>query len=271
MNVNEQQEGYQNIEKFRTYKKEGRYYKITFNGQKLEYPSVTTILNTINKPFLINWAAKKTQEYVYKNLSDTAPDKICAAWPHIVEDSTKSHKESNEYSKNRGTAIHNCVESYFLEETLKIDLKYEFDYDKFISELEKWVTNNNFKPLKIGDNKKQVEQLVYSHKYKYAGTCDLYGTVDIMGEPERALIDFKTGNNVYRESKLQLAAYSTAITEMTGRPVDRAFILHILPGATISKKMLIRHSDIGVIFPKFLSLRDFFDWHVNTDGLYESF
>src|SRR4029453_3802172 len=58
-----------------------------------------------------------------------------------------------------------------------------------------------------------AEQTVYSRRYGYAGTFDLLATLPGHG---LVLVDVKTGNRVYPEVCLQLAAYAPA--DFIGQP-----------------------------------------------------
>jgi hypothetical protein len=66
-----------------------------------------------------------------------------------------------------------------------------------------WEKESQLKPIAI-------EQKVWSRKYKYAGTMDVYG--ECYGA--RTLLDWKTGKSIYDEASLQNAAYRHAWVEM---------------------------------------------------------
>jgi hypothetical protein len=79
-----------------------------------------------------------------------------------------------------------------------------------------------------------TEQTVYSRRYGYAGTFDLLATLPGRG---LVLVDVKTGNRVYPEVCLQLAAYAAA--DFIGHPdgteqplpaIQAAAVLHLRPG-----------------------------------------
>lgn len=65
------------------------------------------------------------------------------------------------------------------------------------------------------------EQFVYSDKHKYAGTADLLVKLD----DEVWLLDVKTSNSLHTSYNLQLAAYATAIEEVTDIKVEKTGIL----------------------------------------------
>jgi len=66
------------------------------------------------------------------------------------------------------------------------------------------------------------EQLVYSHKWGYAGTEDRLFA-------KGYLVDIKTGLSVYPPAGLQLSAYAEAIKEMTRIVVKSRFVVQLKP------------------------------------------
>ena len=77
------------------------------------------------------------------------------------------------------------------------------------------------------------EYTVLSHKFKYAGTLDLYGTLlsdDRWSENGNFVIDLKTSNAVHDTYGMQLSAYRHALEEMhPENKVDGAAIINIHP------------------------------------------
>ena len=72
-----------------------------------------------------------------------------------------------------------------------------------------------------GLNIELTEAVVYSDKYRFAGSMDAIAT---RGE-QLVAIDWKTGNALYPEHALQIAAYSKALEELTGRQVKEAWLV----------------------------------------------
>ena len=182
----------------------------------------------------------------------------------IYIEAKSAYKKKNEYAIKRGTEIHSILEAYLKHEQYVSPLKYvdEEFAQKLIGNLQGWIKQNNFEALKIGDDE-TVEQRVYSHEYRYAGTLDLLGTIDIEDESHTIIVDFKSGSTVSREASLQLAAYWHAVEEMNDiqtDSVDQAFVLHVMPTARLipKAKMLDRSQQYHLKY--FLLLRDVFPW-----------
>src|SRR6266508_1077439 len=80
-----------------------------------------------------------------------------------------------------------------------------------------------------------AERTVYSRRYGYAGTFDLLATLPGLGV---VLLDVKTGNRVYPEVCLQLAAYAAGdfigdpdgTTERPLPTIHAGAVLHLRPG-----------------------------------------
>jgi hypothetical protein len=202
----------------------GRFYEI--DGVK--YPSVTTILSIINKPALVNWAAKVEREMVLKVARELYEDSpigskmTTAAWNLTMDNRLGKEKASSkELAKagEIGSQVHKLIEW-----TLKGELCYEAGPSPKISDKaqwafmawEDWRKSVKLKPL-------YVEQVVYSKEYSYAGTLDLVAEVNGV----LTVIDWKTGKAVYGEAHLQNAAYRHAFREMGHGSPDRGLIVRL--------------------------------------------
>ena len=109
----------------------------------------------------------------------------------------------DDYSRDRGTAVHRATELFDLEvldeESLDpILLPYLDGYKMFI--------------LETGAAWDAIERRVYSSTHHYAGTLDRLGFVN----GRRTLVDLKTGG-IYPTTALQLAAYCHAADEVCDR------------------------------------------------------
>jgi hypothetical protein len=104
----------------------------------------------------------------------------------------------------------------------------------------------------LGSNKVNVlfsERQLISEKYRYGGTIDIFAEVN----GRRALIDLKTGKNIYREYWLQTAAYAELLKE-AGEAVDEITVLRA--GRVGAEGFEVRSvPDWSLYFDAFLSLR----------------
>lgn len=192
-----------------------RFYDCPDGGHRV---SVTSVLQALNKPALINWAAKAERELVTKvagDLFEDAPAEMSKA-NFLLQLGTrlgkeKAHQKLLKQASDIGTEAHAMIEW-----TLRKELKQEVGPEPKLSEKalwafmawEDWRKKANMVPL-------QIEQVVWSQKYGYAGTLDLLCELDLpTGDRGVVVMDNKSGKAIYPESSLQIAAYVAASIEM---------------------------------------------------------
>lgn len=195
----------------RKHTKRGRFYEVE---GKL-YPSVTTILSAINKPALVNWAAKVEREMVadlatkmYLEMHGQ-PKMGEEAWKMYLLSrlgETKASQKELAKASEIGTQAHSLIE-WTLNQRMGISVKEKPEVKDaaqwaFMA-WEDWAKSVNLEPI-------ASEQVIWSHSHEYAGTLDLLAKVN----GRLSVIDWKTGKAVYSEAHLQNAAYRQAIQEM---------------------------------------------------------
>jgi len=201
-----------------------RFYKV---GDKF-YRNVTTILGIIHPGENINeW---------YKNVGHNA---------NIIIDRAGKF----------GTAFHQLVERYLLEETVKYhDNQYLGDqtatalWERFMIWLDFWKELNE--KHKVEYKPEGIEYICHSDKYEYAGTVDLIAKLDGIA----TIFDWKTGNYVGKKDKRQQIAYLGATK------LKSAKLVHIPAKKPNQKGYKI--TDIEFTekqFKLFLSIKDVFE------------
>lgn len=164
-----------------------RFYSLP-DGTK--YPSVTTVLSSLNKEGLMEWRNRVGEEQANK-ITKAASSR-----------GTKLHKICEEYLKNNPDFAKGAMPSIidlFLQVKPWLDENIEFVYGNEI-------------PL-------------YSHTLRTAGRCDLIAQIN--GKP--AVLDFKTSSKLKREEWiesyfLQVTAYSVMFEEMYNVPIENVHI-----------------------------------------------
>jgi len=164
----------------------------TADGKRV--PSVTTILNVLNKPALMHWA-----------------------WQMGCEG--KDYKKERDAKADIGTGIHNYILSHHKGE--KADLS---DYNSGeISQIEngflKYLAWEKEHPI---DEVVTVEEPMVSQIFKFGGTADLIAK----SNGSVILVDYKSGKAIYPEMAYQLAAY-IKLAEGLGYKIDNARILRV--------------------------------------------
>lgn len=185
------------------------------NGQT--YTSVTTMLHHFFAPFDEKEVSKTLAKIRKYQGIKTSAKKIRAEW---------------QVSRDMGTEVHKQIEAYILDSSVPESSQAQFAAS-LMSQL-------------VGE--KLPELLLWSDKYKIAGTCDLVirnddGTV--------SLIDWKTNKEIRTEAYkgargtheltahipdcnywhyvLQLNLYATIIEEETGLVVRDMTLVHLMP------------------------------------------
>lgn len=174
-------------------------------------PSVTTIINRLSKPMLIQWAA------------DMAVEKI-KQWPEGQpidwEVARKAHQTIKEEAGDVGKIVHRYAQAILEGKGPPIGPAAEvvpIEAVKAIAAFHDWHKQHKVEPI-------AVERRVFSQGYGYAGTCDFFGRID----GRMSVLDFKTGNGVYDEAWWQVSAYDLALREeMQSAEFMTRWIVHL--------------------------------------------
>lgn len=167
-----------------TFSEEGhRYY---LDGVRTT--SVTTILSAgIPKPFLIPWAARVAAEYAIANPGAS------------VEEIRTAPDRERDKAGVRGTAVHALAEEIIYGRPVDVpDELYPY-VDGYVRFLDTFRVN----PV-------LTERTVAHRGLGYAGRFDSIAELPALHGGDPVMIDLKTSNGVYRETKAQCAAYSLA-------------------------------------------------------------
>jgi hypothetical protein len=192
-----------------------------YHWQGREFPSVTAILaGGVPKPLLVRWAAKVAAEYAIAHL-----DHLRRLPPgQAIREVKQAPFTKRDDAAEVGDQIHAAVEAAASGQPHPAvpahAAGYLAGFDRFLAD---------HTPVWLA-----AEQTVYSRRYGYAGTFDAIATLPGHGV---VLVDVKTGNRVYPEVCLQLAAYAAG--DFIGHPdgteqplpaIDAGAVLHLRPG-----------------------------------------
>lgn len=191
----------------------GRSYTWPPTGET--FPSVTTILNSLPKHALKNWAAKMVATFAADNLPMLEMMDRDAAIDWLKREPLRTTQRA----ANLGSAIHSAIDTG----TIEAD-------EQVAPYLQQWQAFNNAHH----PHYEHTEITVYNRHVGYAGTADAIITSPRTGC--RYIIDWKTGKAVYPEAGLQLAAYAHAQwmdcddgQETPLPPISRGLIVHLQP------------------------------------------
>jgi hypothetical protein len=150
--------------------------------------SVTTILSAgIPKPQLVPWAARKAAEYAVANPGASFED---------IRDAPNRERDA---AGIRGTAVHDLAEHIIHGDAVDVPEELYLYVDGYVRFLDAF----QVKPLLI-------EKTVAHRGLGYAGRFDAIVELPGLHGSDPVMLDLKTSNGVYRETKAQCAAYSEA-------------------------------------------------------------
>lgn len=170
-------------------KKRQRYFLTS--GE--EVPGVTTILNVIAKPALVQWANRMGLQGIdtTKYVDDLATIGT-AAHAIIAGRISQTPVDLRDYTPNQVDKAENSVLSYL-----------------------EWEKHQQMETV-------VAETPLVSQTLRYGGTPDWFGRLD--GRP--VLLDFKTSKGIYNEHFYQLGAYWNLLREQ-GHEIDEVRILRV--------------------------------------------
>lgn len=211
---------------------EGEVIEIPESGKRL--PRVTTVLDQMSRPALIQWAANMASEYAIdviekiKNGGLTFGDVLGMDIKTFAREAKTAHKKKSEEAIDIGTRVHAIAENVFknMMEAKKegksgdIEISVEIDEDikNPVNALLAWIEQHRIDPM-------MVEEIVVSESFGgYIGRPDTVSFVD----DRLYLIDLKTSKAVYDGYAQQVAAYDHAFSEGSkGFPTDGTAILRL--------------------------------------------
>lgn len=225
----------------------GRFYH-TPNGSS--YPSVTTVLNIVDKSAaLTKWAAKLERDLVMDTAVTAYGQLSAGAMPNAYEfrhalqaalPIEMAHKTALVTAGGIGSEVHNRIEAYL--NGVPYDRPLSHSAQRAFEEFREWWQKTVYEPVVI-------EGRVVSEKHGYAGTTDLLVQASTAGHP--VIIDFKTSKWISWTYFLQLAAYREALVEMGHPRADTGFIIK-LPKELGKRLEVVPVPDLDTHFQSFL-------------------
>lgn len=190
-----------------------RFYDLDENTS---YPSVTTILDVINKPALGPWYAKVERQAILAAVGDALSNrtkpKTRKEMLALIEELAKEKKAADrqkERAADIGNQAHAMVE-WTLRKRLGLKVNGKPDLSKEAANCfrswQAWFKSTGLTPV-------AAEKMVYCH------ACGIAGTADLVAEKKGKIyiLDWKTGKAIYEESFLQNIAYQHCYSHMAGK------------------------------------------------------
>lgn len=196
-------------------------HRYTYGGKRLT--SVTTILGAgIPKPFLVPWAAKKAAEEAWELRHLNDQEKFI----RLAKDAPNQERDK---AAVRGTDIHALAEDILHGREVEVPEELYPYVDGYVRFLDRF----HVVPV-------LTEKTVFLQEFNCGGRFDaIVNLPTLHGGP--VMVDLKTSNGVYRETKLQTAAYSLAdfyvephapTVPLQLPKVEATYVAHITPEGT---------------------------------------
>lgn len=176
------------------------------NGE-VWYPSVTTVLNVLDKPALVNWKVDQHLQTIFESEGDELNpvmfNENYGEWLRLVKNITQDRMD---LAPKAGTDIHQVLEDFIGKGVAPSD------------DLEMLICENVVKALRnnCGEIEWECEKYFVDESFGYAGCADLVGSGGshdwVIDYKSKLTADkFKPGKMVYPEHYRQLAAYEAAL------------------------------------------------------------
>lgn len=203
-------------------------------------PSVTTVLNLLDKPWLAKWKVHEAVRYIVSEYSGILQS---AHLESILEDSLKVSEKKVSNAQVIGTSVHNAIEAYIGDWIL-----HDKRPESVIQYFDKKFVVDNTTHLRYDTTQAQIIAAISSAqalfdrfpeaiplaseirvgdiKYGYAGTIDF--VVMINGKIE--IWDWKTSNQISETDPgypMQISAYRRALANATGLKISKSRIIQL--------------------------------------------
>lgn len=195
---------------------------------------VTTVLNVIAKPALIQWAANMATDYISKEWKSNVSYSMDAI-KIILDEARKAHCKKKEEAGQKGTDVHTLIETYIklmISDQGGVAMEINGYDNEQVKHFVEWAVKNKIKFL-------ESEKKMYSEKHWIAGTCDF--TCEI--KSKKYVGDIKTSSGIYdRTPFFQTAGYRLMLEEMGEKDYAGSVIINIKKDGKFDEKKDVYYS-----------------------------
>lgn len=177
---------------------------------------------------------------------------------------TKDPEAVREEAAQLGSKLHHLIERTLLGDKINWYDVNEIDlWERYLAWCNFWydLNENPDKTLKlkniesISHEEKFTEFIIYDENIDAAGTIDKMIKLKIDGEDKFAIIDWKSGKNVYDTAYIQVATYATMVKKKYGLDDILAFIIQINPSLNKNGYRVYPVENIDAEFGVFLAVQ----------------
>lgn len=220
--------------------------EVVFDPQKHRYTingeiaiGVTTVLQRLNKPALVVWAASEAKKYIEANLRPgQSLDEV--EIQQLAKNAMWAHRNRKDTAAEMGTFVHQWIEDHINGKNpiLPVNPQLQKAVEAFI----KW-----YEKLDISGD---VEKRLCSPSLNLAGTVDFIGKLD----GKLTIMDWKTGSGIYPEYLYQMGAYAEMYEQEFGQKVEQVGVINCSVKAPFKTYFTDNVQELKEIYKDLLSL-----------------
>lgn len=216
---------------------EGIYYHPETNRPHV---SVTTVLDgTLAKYPLLLWYGNMSVKAMCEN-----PEWMSQGYDFAKAQAQAYTKEFGQQAKDRGSRVHEYVNTFFRGKTPQVDPRDQGYYEAFT----RFVEERKPRPI-------EIEMTLFHREHGIAGTGDFFGYLqDGDGQPE--VVDWKSGN-AFPDSLYQTAAYRGMLIA-EGVPVGGTRIIQLKENGRYSDRIRATAAESDEHFELFLAAKQIY-------------
>lgn len=185
----------------------------TLDGKRMY--GVTTVLNVINKPALVQWSANMAVDYIENDPYYVLEGRVD---PKTLEEARTAHRRNAKEAADKGTDIHAVIEK-IVTGAIRNNDGYVTKKKSNEPQVQKFLDWVHLEPTQFLHS----ERKLYSTAIWVAGTCDLC----FIRNGKRYVADIKTTNAIWdRTPFFQMGAYQIMLEE-EGEEYDGRCILRL--------------------------------------------
>lgn len=222
----------------------GNGHSYRLDGEKI--PGVTSVLDLLDKPALVKWAADQSAQYAVEHWQELAELGVLERAKRISD----ARWATNKAAIVKGHRIHALADQLAHGVEVEVPDEYLRPVEAYARMLDEWEIETL-----------ATETPVCHTEYRYGGTFDAIVRAPKLGT---IMLDVKTGKRVYDEVGLQLAAYRFANLMIDDQPIiptDAAYVAHI----TADDVQLLPIKQDDALTDSFLYLLELYElWHRRT-------
>lgn len=195
--------------------------------------SISETLKIINKPFLLRWHVQKAIDFIKEYLQPgMALDEMQIS--DLLKDAKDAATRYTASAADLGTMGHQWIETYLKDPLNPPPMPYHEGLQNVVDTFLDFLQAHDIQPI-------FTERRIYSREFQIAGTLDCLCWFD----GELAILDWKTGTDIYDDHFLQMGGYSLCYHEEreSDPTLPGPVVKHVIVNCSKTGKLKVAVSD----------------------------